>query len=81
MQLKDLACSVVLPFYTLPTFHKIKFHSVDGSGYEVEGCTVDALHCHPKRHDVRGKVVPGRFDAALVNVRNGPGGKVGVQGE
>ena len=81
VQLEDLACSVVLPFYTLPTFHKIKCHSVDGSGYEVEGRTVDALHCHPEWRDVHGKVVPGHFDAALVNVGDGPGGNVGVQGE
>jgi hypothetical protein len=79
MQLKHAACCVVLPFYAVSVFHKIKFHSIDGLGHEVEDKTVNAIHCHPDRHNIRGKIVPRRYDTALMKV--GEGGEVGVEGE
>ena len=79
MQLERAAYSVVLPFYAVSVFHKIKFHSIDGLGHKVKDKTVNAIHCHPDQCDIRGKIVPGRYDTALVKV--GEGGDVGVEGE
>ena len=74
MQLEHAACCVILPFCVVSVFHKIKFHSIDGLGYEVEDKTVNAIHCHPNQCDIQGKIVPGRYDTALVKV--GEGGDV-----
>ena len=79
MQLERAACSVVLPFYAVSVFHKIKFHSIDGLGHEVKDKTINAIHCHPDQCDIWGKIMPGRYDTALVKV--GEGGDVGVEGE
>jgi hypothetical protein len=53
MQLECAACCVVLPFYAVSVFHKIKFHLIDGLGHEVEDKTVNAIHCHPDQHNIR----------------------------
>ncbi|KAF8838294.1 hypothetical protein BDN67DRAFT_1013214 [Paxillus ammoniavirescens] len=77
--LNGTARDVILPFRTLPVFHKIKFHAIDALGHEDASTTIDAVHCHPSREDSRGKEVPGRFDTVLVNC--GEGGVTGVAGE
>ncbi|KIJ09125.1 hypothetical protein PAXINDRAFT_87903, partial [Paxillus involutus ATCC 200175] len=77
-QLERAARDVILPFHTLPVFHKIKFHAIDALGHEDVSTTVDAVHCHPTWRDGRGREVPGRFDTVLVNC--GEGGVTGVAG-
>ncbi|KAF8838768.1 hypothetical protein BDN67DRAFT_1060772, partial [Paxillus ammoniavirescens] len=78
-QLECTACDVILPFHTLPVFHKIKFHAIDALGHEDASMTIDAVHCHPSQKDSHGKEVPGQFDMVLVNC--GEGGVTGVAGE
>ncbi|KIJ05946.1 hypothetical protein PAXINDRAFT_103573 [Paxillus involutus ATCC 200175] len=76
-QQEDAAQDINLP-RTLPTFHKIRFNSVSGSGHCDESHTVDAIHAKPGRKDRHGRRVPARFDTALVNL--GDGKDTGIKG-
>lgn len=69
-----------LPLTKISVYHRIKFmshdvHSLDPLAEHV----VDSIHVEPNRFDKYGKVVPGRFDTAMINFNNG--GDTGVQGE
>ncbi|THU78905.1 hypothetical protein K435DRAFT_699108 [Dendrothele bispora CBS 962.96] len=65
-QIDDWAHFVVLPFRTLPVWHKIKFVNEELYGNE----TLDSVSAHPRRVSSDGKVVKcSQFDAALIKVR------------
>jgi hypothetical protein len=70
MALKDLAEDVLLPFRTVPVFHKIKFTSLRDSDI------IDTVHVRPELRDTRGRPIPSRFDTVIV--RHGSGPRVGV---
>ncbi|KAJ8509360.1 hypothetical protein ONZ45_g8474 [Pleurotus djamor] len=57
--------NVRLPFTKIPVWHRIKYQYFNPS--MKSPMTSDAIHCHPQRLDVRGNVVPARFDTALIN--------------
>lgn len=78
-QLERAASTIFLPVWSVPVYHSIKYHAVNALGHEETSTTVDAIHCHPERRDRKGRVVPGRFDTALVNVDDGQ--KIGIRGE
>jgi hypothetical protein len=65
------------PFRHLPVYHRIKYSRTQ----PYTGLTqiVDSIHAYPRRHDVRDRPIPGRFDTALIN--EGTGGDVGVIGK
>jgi hypothetical protein len=65
-----LAEDTLLPFRTVPVFHKIKFVSTDTSD------VIDTVHVRPDQRDKRGRLIPPRFDTVLV--RGGP--QVGAHG-
>ena len=67
--LRTLAEDTLLPFRTVPVFHKIKFVSTNSE-------VIDAVHIRPDQKDTRGRPIPSRFDTVLV--RGGP--QAGVQG-
>ena len=52
---------VILPFLTLPVYHRIKF-------YDEKASVVDAIHVQPSQKDKRGRTIPARFDTALIDV-------------
>ncbi|KAF8256711.1 hypothetical protein EI94DRAFT_1640016, partial [Lactarius quietus] len=58
--LKDLAKNTLLPFRTVPVFHKIKYLSTHDS--EV----IDTVHVWPEQSNVRGNPIPSRFDTVII---------------
>jgi hypothetical protein len=68
--LRALAEDTLLPFRTVPVFHKIKFVSTDTSD------VIDTVHVQPDQRDTHGRLIPPRFNTVLV--WGGP--QVGVHG-
>ncbi|KAF8176925.1 hypothetical protein BJ912DRAFT_1024283 [Pholiota molesta] len=78
-QVAASAASFHIPFYQIPVFHRLKFWSNDVYALDpLAQNIVDSLHVEPAHFDKYNKVVPGRFDVALVNFKNG--GASGVKG-
>ncbi|KAK7461710.1 hypothetical protein VKT23_008136 [Stygiomarasmius scandens] len=65
-QLDDYARFVVLPFHSVPVWHKLKFVN-----YELFGKkTLDSICAHPRRYNNKGKVTQSaRFDTALIKLK------------
>ena len=62
-----------------PAANRLKFVSRDPYALDpTKKEVVDSIHVEPECRDKNGKVVPGRFDTAVVNFNNG--GETGVQG-
>ncbi|KAG1725401.1 hypothetical protein EDD22DRAFT_853686 [Suillus occidentalis] len=78
VQLEREAAHIILPFDTVATFHRIKFHAIDARGFRDSSVTVDSVHSQPLRKDKRGHTIPACFDTVLVN--EGDGGITGVDG-
>ncbi|THU98815.1 hypothetical protein K435DRAFT_795398 [Dendrothele bispora CBS 962.96] len=69
-QVDDYACFVVLPFRSLPVWHKVKFVNFELFGKK----TLDSICAHPRRYTKEGKVSHmSRFDTALIKVKSYPG--------
>ncbi|KAJ3769430.1 hypothetical protein FB446DRAFT_812086 [Lentinula raphanica] len=69
-QLDDYARFVVLPFSSLPVWHKVKFINPSLFGSK----TLDYICAQPCRFDGNGKVVhPSRFDTALLRLKDDSG--------
>ncbi|KIJ64931.1 hypothetical protein HYDPIDRAFT_28277 [Hydnomerulius pinastri MD-312] len=77
-QAEDAAANVIIPFWSIAVFHKIRFNAIDSLGRKDDTTTIDAIHCKPKRKDRQGREVPARFDTALVNL--GSGSSTGIEG-
>lgn len=61
--LRDLAHNTLIPFFTVPVFHKFKYTaSRNGSGSEV----LDSVQVHPAKPDHHGRIIGARFDTVLV---------------
>ena len=58
--LKALAADTLIPFWSVPVFHKVKFTSK--STCEV----IDAIHVRPEQKDTHGRFIPSRFDAVVI---------------
>ncbi|KAF8265448.1 hypothetical protein EI94DRAFT_1858251 [Lactarius quietus] len=61
--LRARASDTLIPFRTVPVYHRIKFiaaSSTDNS--EIVDCVV----IRPEQNDTHGRIVPGRFDTVLV---------------
>jgi hypothetical protein len=67
--LKALAEDTLLPFRSVPVFHKIKFVLT------CDSKVMDTVHVRPDQRDTRGRQVPSRFDTVIVRA-DGP--QVGV---
>jgi len=63
--LQDRAHDTHIPFTRVLVFHKIKFTR----GNETD--IADAIHARPEQKDVRGRIIPARFDTALVESSKG----------
>jgi hypothetical protein len=75
-QLERKVWGIRFPFTKLPVWHRVKFVRMDPSTSKV--LTSDSIHCRPERSDSHGKLIPGRFDTALVN--DGTGEETGLNG-
>jgi hypothetical protein len=79
-QVELRASQLHIPFQKLSIFHRIKYISHDPfSAHPLADIVVDSIHCEPARRDKYNKIIPGRFDTAVVNYKNG--GKTGVKGQ
>ncbi|KAH9169515.1 hypothetical protein EDB89DRAFT_2115055 [Lactarius sanguifluus] len=58
--LRSLAADTLIPFHSVPTYHKIKFRS---NGHPE---VVDSIHVRPEQKDSHGRRIPSHFDTALV---------------
>jgi hypothetical protein len=59
--LASLAANTLIPFRSVPVYHRIKFvNSLDTS--EI----VDAVQVRPEQKDARGRAIPSRFDTVLI---------------
>jgi hypothetical protein len=60
------AKDTLLPFRSVPVFHKIRFAATRDRDNRNED-TVDAVHVRPEQTDSHGQIVPSRFDTVLVD--------------
>ena len=67
--------NVHLPFTTTSVYHRIKFREVDQG---QQSCIADSLHIQPSRRSKNGRIIPGRFDTALLD--SGRKNQTGIQG-
>ena len=58
--LSAMAADTLIPFRTVPVYHRLKFTSLSGS--EI----VDSVLVRPEQKDARGRLIPSRFDTVLV---------------
>ena len=58
--LSALAADTLIPFRTVPVYHRLKFTSLGGS--EI----IDSILIRPEQKDARGRLIPSRFDTVLV---------------
>ncbi|KAM6489556.1 hypothetical protein JOM56_014975 [Amanita muscaria] len=59
-QVEQRSLYVVLPFLTLPVYHRIKY-------CDDASTVVDAIHVQPSQKDKKDRIVPAHFDTALVD--------------
>lgn len=72
--------SVHIPFSKVSVFHRIKFVSYDlYSLNPLDEVVVDSIHVDPVHLDKYQKVVPGRFDTAIIRISDGD--NLGIKGE
>jgi hypothetical protein len=69
-ELRRHTTNILIPFCAVPVFHNIKF--TDGT--EI----ADSVHTRPEQRDTRGRIIPARFDTALV--QSGPQSGAPAQG-
>ncbi|KAI0683940.1 hypothetical protein BC835DRAFT_1515409 [Cytidiella melzeri] len=75
-QLERAVWDIHLPFRKVRVWHRIKFLQEDPCTRKLK--TVNSIHAQPSRTNSQKKLIPGRFDTALVN--NGSGGLTGIKG-
>ena len=79
-QVEHQASKLHIPFQKLSIFHRIKYISQDPFSIDpLADIVVDSIHCEPARHDKYGNIIPGRFDTAVINHKDG--GNTGVKGQ
>jgi hypothetical protein len=78
-QVEEASHSIHIPFSKLSVFHRIKFVSYDiYSLNPLDEVVVDSIHVDPAHLDKYRKVVPGRFDTAIISIA--ADSNAGVQG-
>lgn len=71
--------NLVLPFNSVAVYHRIKIWLGDEQNHRLLSDESDVIHARPARLDKYKKLVPGRFDIALIN--DGKGQYIGIQGK
>ena len=74
-QVEATSTSIHIPFSKVSVFHHLKFISYDVYSLNpLDEIVVDSIHTDPVHFDKYGNVVPGRFDTAVVRVKESDGG-------
>ncbi|KIL54184.1 hypothetical protein M378DRAFT_93004 [Amanita muscaria Koide BX008] len=60
-QVEQRSLYIILPFLTLPVYHRIKY-------CDENSTTIDTIHVQPSRKDKKGRNVAARFDTVLVDI-------------
>lgn len=61
--LRNRSHNTLIPFCEVPVFHRIKFTANQNrKGSEV----VDSVQVHPAQNNLRGRIIPARFDTVLI---------------
>ncbi|KAH9975424.1 hypothetical protein BGW80DRAFT_1169067 [Lactifluus volemus] len=76
-QLERRIWTVQIPFRKVAVWHQLKFLRTDP--FTKITSTMDSVHARPESRDGRGRLVPGRFDVALIN-EDGNGDVTGIEG-
>jgi len=63
LALCNWARNTLIPFCSVPVYHKIKFTTC---GSFMELGIIDVIFIHPEQNDNYGRVIPSRFDTVLV---------------
>ncbi|KII87233.1 hypothetical protein PLICRDRAFT_30651 [Plicaturopsis crispa FD-325 SS-3] len=80
-QTEHLASGVHFQSPKVDVYHRIKFCTMPEYAMDdARPVTVDSIHVQPARKNKRRKLVPGRFDTALINIGLETGGEKGVHG-
>ncbi|KAI0336980.1 hypothetical protein BDW22DRAFT_1340702 [Trametopsis cervina] len=77
-QVEARAADLDLPLRSLPVYHKAHFWLGDRNHHRLMSNEDDVIHAIPERQNKQGKIVPARFDTALVN--GGTGEYLGING-
>ncbi|EDR06040.1 uncharacterized protein LACBIDRAFT_329283 [Laccaria bicolor S238N-H82] len=74
-QVEAASTSIHIPFSKISVFHHLKFISYDVYSLNpLDKIVVDSIHTDPVHFDKYRNVVPGRFDTAVVRVKDSDGG-------
>ncbi|KAI0309880.1 hypothetical protein OF83DRAFT_1179120 [Amylostereum chailletii] len=79
MQILNVAEQYNPPFRSVAAYYKLKFWHPDTLGRDNAPETLDVVHSRPAYRNTLGRVIPGRFDTALID-EAGHGRESGVQG-
>ena len=63
---RDKAKDTLLPFRSVPVFHKIRFVATRDRDNLNED-TMDVVHVRPEQMDSHGQIVPSRFDTVIID--------------
>jgi hypothetical protein len=70
-QVEALSESIHVPFSKISVFHRLKFFSHDAYSLNpLDEVVTDSIHVDPAHSDKYGKMVPGRFDTAIIQFRD-----------
>jgi len=70
-QVKVASDHIHIPFSKVSVFHRVKFVSYDVySLHPLDESVVDSIHVDPVHFDKYRKIVPGRFDTAIIQVKD-----------
>jgi hypothetical protein len=71
-QVEAASESIHIPFSKIAVFHRLKFFSYDAYSLNpLDEIVMDSIHVDPIHLDKYNKVVPGRFDTAVIQFRDG----------
>ena len=69
-QIQTLSESFHVPFSKISVFHHLKFFRYDAYSLNpLDEVVTDSIHVDPAHFDKYGKVVPGLFDTAIIQIR------------
>jgi hypothetical protein len=71
-QVEAASETVHIPFSKISVYHRLKFISYDPNSLNpLDEIVIDSIHVDPLHYDKYNKVVPGRFDTAIIQFRDG----------
>jgi len=81
-QVETASNSIHIPFSKVSVFHRLKFVSYDVHSLNpLNELVVDSIHIDPVHFDKYRNVIPGRFDTAVIQVKDrDPHGNSGLKG-